>query len=123
MAKFAQGDCVVIQVSGQARQARVTGLMGGQGVDGECAYTVQYLEPRYVSRTEREVWPPAPITVNALERKLVVTIRASDAATVEDMIESLARTACDIANSTTDDEAHIVVEDELPEPTESKLRA
>jgi hypothetical protein len=38
---------------------------------------------------------------------LVVEVEGSTPKIVEDLIESLARVACDIVNSTMDDEAHI----------------
>lgn len=46
-----------------------------------------------------------------IKHRLVVVVEAQDARTVADMVEALARFACDIANSTDDQEAHVSVRD------------
>ena len=45
---------------------------------------------------------------------LRVVIEASTKEQVQDMLESLARSACDIANSTDDDNAHIWISERWP---------
>lgn len=47
-----------------------------------------------------------------LTHRLNVTIHAATKETLEEMIEALARVACDVANSTTDDEAFIEIMDD-----------
>lgn len=51
-----------------------------------------------------------------MERKyLTVIVTASTPEMIEELIESLARSACDVANSVEgDDEAHIFIEDRMP---------
>jgi len=54
-----------------------------------------------------------------LRKILRVVIEASDRATLEQLIDGLARSACDVANSTEDDEAHIFLEDDDPAPNDN----
>jgi len=44
-----------------------------------------------------------------ITRTVTVELEASDAETMCDMLEQLCRTACDIANSTDDDHAFILI--------------
>lgn len=48
-----------------------------------------------------------------VRKYLTVTIEASSEVMAEDLIEQLARSACDIANSTEDDKAHIWIIDQV----------
>ena len=48
-------------------------------------------------------------------RVLRVLITASTSEGIDDLIESLARSACDVVNSTEDDDAHIWISDS-PQP-------
>lgn len=50
----------------------------------------------------------------ATPKYLIVIVQASTPEMIEELVESLARSACDIVNSTDDDNAHIIIEDRMP---------
>ena len=44
-----------------------------------------------------------------VKKTLTVIVEASNLGVIEEMVESLARSACDVSNSTEDEKAHVTV--------------